>query len=71
MYAVHLRLIGKLVVESLLVISETFSPGAFVLSQFTRLTNGQMALQLPIPYYIQCSAVTTNNLSSKNCISNT
>ena len=40
-YAVHLRLIGKLVGDFLLVIIELFSLGAFVLSQFTRLTDGQ------------------------------
>jgi len=39
MYAVHLRLIGKLVCDFLLVIIELFSLGAFVLSQFTRLTD--------------------------------
>ena len=37
-YAVHLRLIGKLVGDFLLVIIELFLLGAFVLSQFTRLT---------------------------------
>ena len=36
MYAVHLRLIGKLMGDFLLVIIEL---GAFVLSQFTRLTD--------------------------------
>ena len=40
-YAVHLRLIGKHVSDFLLVIIELFSLGAFVLSQFTRLTDGQ------------------------------
>ena len=40
-YAVYLRLIGKLVGDFLLVIIELFSLGAFVLSQFTRLTDGQ------------------------------
>ena len=40
-YDVHLRLIGKLVVDFLLVIIELFSLGAFVLSQYTRLTDGQ------------------------------
>ena len=40
-YDVHLRLIGKLVGDSLLVIIELFSLGAFVLSQYTRLTDGQ------------------------------
>ena len=39
-YAVHLRLIGELVGDFLLVIIELFSLGAFVLSQFTRLTDG-------------------------------
>ena len=34
-YAVHLRLIGKLVGDFLLVIIELLSLGAFVLSQFT------------------------------------
>jgi len=42
-YGVHLRLIGKLVgdLNFLLVIIELFSLGAFVLSQFTRMTDGQ------------------------------
>jgi len=40
-YAVHLRLIGKLVGDFLLVIIELFSLGAFVLSQLTRLTDGR------------------------------
>ena len=40
-YDVHLRLIGKLVGDFLLVITELFSLGAFVLSQYTRLTDGQ------------------------------
>ena len=40
-YAVHLRLIGKLVGDFLLVILNFFSLGAFVLSQFTRLTHRQ------------------------------
>ena len=39
---VHLRLIGKLVVDFLLVIIELFSLGAFVLSQSTRLTDRQI-----------------------------
>ena len=41
-YAVHLWLIGKLVGDFLLVIIELFSLGAFVLSQYMRLTDGQM-----------------------------
>ena len=40
-YAVHLRLIGKLVGDFLLVIIELFLLGAFVLSQFTHLTDRQ------------------------------
>ena len=40
-YDVHLRLIGKLVGDFLLVIIELFSLGAFVLSQYTRLTHRQ------------------------------
>ena len=40
-YDVHLRLIGKLVGDFLLVIIELFSLDAFVLSQYTRLTDGQ------------------------------
>ena len=40
-YAVHLRVIEKLVGDFLLVIIELFSLGAFVLSQFTRLTDRQ------------------------------
>jgi len=39
MYNVYLRLIGKLVGDLLLVIIELFSLGAFVLSQYTRLTD--------------------------------
>jgi len=38
-YDVHLRLIGKLVGDFLLVMIERFSLGAFVLSQSTRLTD--------------------------------
>ena len=38
-YAVHLRLIGKLVGDFLIVIIELFSLGAFVLSQYRRLTD--------------------------------
>ena len=41
MYAVHLRLIGKLIGDFLSVIIELFSLGAFVFSQFTRVTDGQ------------------------------
>ena len=41
MYDVHLRLIGKLVGDFLLVVIELFSLGAFVLSQYTRLTDGR------------------------------
>ena len=37
----HLRLIEKLVGDFLLVIVELFLLGAFVLSQYTRLTDGQ------------------------------
>ena len=37
-YDVHLRLIGKLVGDFII---ELFSLGAFVLSQYTRLTDGQ------------------------------
>ena len=44
-YDVHLRLIGKLVGDFLLVIIELFSLGAFVLSQYTRFTDGQMDRQ--------------------------
>jgi len=40
-YTVNLRFIGKLIGDFLLVTIELFSLGAFVLSQFTRLTDGQ------------------------------
>ena len=40
-YDVHLRLIGKLIGDFLLVIIELFSLGAYVLSQYTRLADGQ------------------------------
>ena len=43
-YDVHLRLIGKLVGDFLLVIIELFSLGAFVLSLYTRLTDRQMSI---------------------------
>jgi len=39
-YDVHLRFIGKLVRDFLLVIINFFLLGAFVLSQYTRLTDG-------------------------------
>ena len=39
MYSVHLRLIGKLVVDFLLATIELFSLGAFVLSQSTHVTD--------------------------------
>ena len=40
-YTVHLKLVGKLVGDFLLVIIELFSLGAFVLSHCTHLTDGQ------------------------------
>ena len=40
-YTVHFRLIGKHIGDFLLVIIELFSLGAFVLSQYTRLTDRQ------------------------------
>ena len=43
-YDVHLRLIGKLVGDFLLVIIDLFSLGAFVLSQFTRVTDRRTPL---------------------------
>ena len=48
-YAVHLKLIGKLVGDFLLVIIELFSLGAFVLSQFTRLTDRQTDGRTDVP----------------------
>ena len=47
-YDVHLRLIGKLVGDFLLVIIELFSLGAFVLSQCTRLTDRRTDRQTSI-----------------------
>ena len=41
MYAVHLRLIGKLVGDFLLVIIELFFTWCFRLSQYTHLTDGR------------------------------
>ena len=68
MYAVHLRLIGKLVGDFLLVIIELFSIGAFVLSQFTRVTDRQTDGR----HYdhedhtcIQCSAVKMKQITSR------
>ena len=46
-YTVYLRLIGKLIVDFLLVIIELFSLGALVLSQSTRLTDRQMLIEIP------------------------
>ena len=46
-YDVHLRLIGKLVGDFLLVIVELFSLGAFVLSQY-RQTDGQTDRQTDV-----------------------
>ena len=43
-YAVHLRLIGKLIGDFLLVIIELFLLGAFVLSQCMCLTDGQTSI---------------------------
>ena len=40
-YGVYLRLTGKLIGDFLLVIIELFSLGAFVLSQYMRLTDGR------------------------------
>ena len=55
-HAVHLKVIGKLLLDFLLVITELFSLGAFVLSQFTPLADRQMdrrtALRSPRPHYI-------------------
>jgi len=57
-YAVHLRLIGKLVVDFLLVIIELFSVGAFVLSQSTCLTDGRTdRCSYRRPRLHSCSAV--------------
>ena len=58
-YAVHLRLIEKLVVDFLLVVIELFSLGAFILSQFMRLTDGRTDGQKLIgrPRLHSCSAV--------------
>ena len=47
-YDVHLRLIGKLVGDFLLVMIELFSLGAFVLSQCARLTDGQTDRQTDV-----------------------
>ena len=56
-YEVHLRLIGKLVGDFLLVIMELFSLGAFVLSQFTRVTDrrtdGHVCRRKDRPAYMQ------------------
>jgi len=61
-YAVHLRFIGKLIVDFLLVIIELLSLGAFVLSQFMHLTDVQMDNQtdgslMAIQHLHSCSAV--------------
>ena len=58
-YAVHLRLIGKLVGDFLLVIIELFWLGAFALSQFTRLTDGQTDRQTDGQTLIEKTALHT------------
>ena len=57
-YTVHLGLIGKLLVDLdlLLVIIELFSLDAFVLSQYTRLTDGRTDRSLTDIIYHACIA---------------
>ena len=59
-YAIHLRLIGKLLVDFLLVITELFFARCFrfvTTHAFDRQTDGLTALRSPIPRCIQYSAV--------------
>ena len=49
-YDVHLRLIGKLIDDFLLVMIELFSLGVFVLSQYTCLTDRQTSPAIPCVY---------------------
>jgi len=58
MYAVHVRLIGKLSVDFILVIKLLFTKCvSFVtIHVFDRQTDGQMESQSPILPCIQCSA---------------
>ena len=49
-----------------LVIIEIFSLGAFVLSQFTRVMDGQTARRSERPRYIECSAVKMDIICSMN-----
>ena len=70
-YAVHLRLIAKLVGDFLLVIIEHFSLGAFVLPQCTRFdrqTDGRTDRQMliTIPRLRSCSAVKMIHTSIKS-----
>ena len=63
-YALHLRLIGKLVGDFLLVITELFSLRAFVLSHFTHVTDRRtdgtaLPSRRPRLHTMQCG---------KNCI---
>ena len=69
-YAVHLRLVGKLVGDFLLVIIELFPLGSFVLSQFTHLTDGRTDRQLliTIPGLHSCSAVKTLNIYENDVV---
>ena len=64
-YTVHLRPIRKLVGDFLLVAIELFSLGAFVLSHFTHLTDGQTDGQLliTIPRLHSCSVVKIINIA--------
>jgi len=63
-YTVHLKLIGKLVVDFLLVIIELFLLGAFILSQCTCLTDGQTDRQMltGTPHLHSCSTVTRSDV---------
>ena len=56
-YAVHLRLIRKLVGDFLLVIIDLFSLGAFVLSQYTRLTDTRTDGQTDVDIKVRSNEV--------------
>ena len=72
MHTVYFRLIGKLIVDFLLVIVELFLMGVFVSSKFTRLMDRQTDKRLYDGQYLACiqSAVKTADVEPQNSLAN-
>ena len=64
-WAVHLRLIGKLVGDFLLVIIELFSVGVFVLSHCTHMTDRQTDGQMLIGKTALHTMLRSKNVNSQ------